>query len=211
MSTADGGLPGALVQMRRLAEQFGALDSREADHHQDVREAMTGLGESVDDLRSTVSGHGDALGSVDELAVKLAGLAAAIEPLLPPEPGPVYHPAPPPKWWTPGFLDSEEGTEALARLRAWVRGIYRTQYGHLAARLGECWDRHPLCLIELDWVSELWQVLYIRANRTAGVLSSQAEFSTRFLPAVAGQLATETTSCEHRRQWPAAVNGWGSR
>jgi hypothetical protein len=42
------------------------------------------------------------------------------------------------------------------------------------------------------------------------VLSSQAEFGTRILPAVADQLATETSSCEHQR--PRAVaGGWGAR
>jgi hypothetical protein len=168
---------------------------------------MTGLGQSVDQLRATVSDQGDALASLDGITGQLAELAAAIEPLLPPEPGPVYHPAPSPKWWVRGFLDTEEGRDALAKLRAWVKTVYRTQYGHLAAKLGNCWDQHPLCLMELDWLSELWQVLYIRANRTAGVLASQGDFGTRFLPAIAEQLSTETTTCEHQRQWPTAVAG----
>jgi hypothetical protein len=205
----DTGITAVLLQMTELAGKFGALDGREAGHYRDVSEALTGLGGSVDELRAAVSDHGTVLASLDGVADRLAELAEVIEPLLPPEPGPVYHPAPAPKWWTPGFLDSQDGTKALAKLRAWVEQVYRPQYGHLAARLGDCWDQHPLCLIELDWVSELWQVLYIRASRTAGVLSSQAEFGTRIVPAVADQLAAETTACEH--QLPRAAAGWGAR
>jgi hypothetical protein len=206
----DSGVTAALLQMQQLAEQFGQLDEREAGHHQDVRAAMTGLGQSVDELRAQVSDHDEVLASLDGISGKLAGLAAAIAPLLPPEPGPVYHPAPAARWWDPDFRDGDEGAAALAKVRAWVGDIYRPHYGHLAGKLADCWDQHLLCLIELDWLSELWQVLYIRASRTAGVLSSQAEFGTRIVPAVAEQLAAETTACEHQRPH-AVAGGWGTR
>lgn len=206
----DSGVTAALLQMQKLAEKFGALDHRENEHYRDAGEALTDLGTSVDELRATANDHGEVLESLDGIGGKLAELAAVIEPLLPPEPGPVYHPAPAARWWALDFQGSGDEAKALAKLRAWVQDVYRTQYGHLAGRLGDCWDEHPLCLIELDWMCELWQVLYVRATRTAGVLSSQAEFGTRILPAVADQLATETSSCEHQR--PRAVaGGWGAR
>jgi hypothetical protein len=202
----DSGVTAVLLQMQALAERFGQLDGRENDHHRDVSEALIGLGASFDELRSAVTGQGQVLASLDGISGKLAELAAVIEPLLPPEPGPVYHPAPAPRWWSPDFSD-EDRDKALAKLRNWVELVYRGQYGHLAGQLGDCWDEHPLCLIELDWAAELWQVLYLRATRTPGVLTSQAEYGTRILPALAEQLATETTGCRHQRAQVAA-NGW---
>jgi hypothetical protein len=206
VTTPDSGVTAVLLQMQQLAERFGALDNREDEHHRDVSEALTGLGTSVDELRATVTGQGQILASLDGVSDKLAELAAVIEPLLPPEPGPLYHPAPAPRWWARDF-SAEDREAALAKLRGWVRDIFRGQYGHLGAKLGACWDRHPLCLIELDWACELWSVLYLRATRTPGVLSSQAEFGTRILPALAEQLATETAGCRHQRPQVAA-NGW---
>ena len=50
-------------------------------------------------------------------------------------------------------------------------------------------------------------MLYLRATRTPGVLSSQAEYGTRILPALADQLATETTACRHQRPRPARAAG----
>jgi hypothetical protein len=202
MSAPDSGVTAVLLQMQQLAERFGGLDERENDHYRDVSEALTGLSLAIDELRGTGVSQGKVLADV---SAKLAKLAAAIEPLLPPEPGPLYYPAPAVKWWA-GLSDKDRG-EALARLRSWVDVIFRGQYGHLAAKLGDCWDQHPLCLIELDWASELWSVLYLRADRTAGVLSSQAEYGTRILPALADQLGTETTGCRHQRPRVAA-NGW---
>ncbi len=75
--------------------------------------------------------------------------------------------------------------------------MYRPGYGHLAASLGECWEQHPLCLYILDWLSELWSVLYLPPGRTAGTLAGQAEWHTRLLAAAAEQLARETRGCAH--------------
>ena len=210
MTAPDSGVTAVLLQMRQLAERFGILDGRENDHYRDVSEALSGLRASVDELRGAVAGHGQVLASLDGINERLAELTAAIEPLLPPEPGPLYYPAPAVRWWAPDFSD-EDRTGALAKLRSWVTVIFRGQYGHLAARLGECWEQHPLCLIELDWASELWAVLYLRATRTASVLSSQAEFGTRILPALADQLGTETSGCRHQRPQVAGRNRAGLR
>ena len=204
MSTTDSGVTAVLLQMQQLAERFGGLDERETGHHRDVSEALTGLREAVDDLRGTVAGQGKVLVSLKGVSRQLAGLAAAIEPLLPPEPGPLYYPAPAVRWWD---ITAEDRAKALDRLRNWVDVIYRPHYGHLAAKLGDCWEDHLLCLVELDWACELWSVLYLCSTRTAGVLSSQAEYGTRILPALAEQLHTETSGCGHQRA-SAAVNGW---
>jgi hypothetical protein len=64
--------------------------------------------------------------------------------------------------------------------------------------LGGCWAQHPLCLYTLDWLHELWSVLYLTRRRTPATLAGQAEFQTRLLPAAAAQMAAETSGCGHR-------------
>ena len=91
------------------------------------------------------------------------------------------------------------GSEPVARLRAWVEQVYRPGYGHLAAALGPCWPAHDLCLYALDIASGLWSVLYLQPGRDHALLSAQAEYQARILPALAAQLATETTRCGHTR------------
>lgn len=101
---------------------------------------------------------------------------------------------PVPKWWK---LPADQRREPLSRLRAWVEQVYRPGYGHLAATLGPCWEAHDLCLYGLDILAELWSMLYLQDQRSAGLLSAQAEFQARILPALSGQFMTETTGCGH--------------
>jgi hypothetical protein len=54
-----------------------------------------------------------------------------------------------------------------------------------------------LCLNALDWLSELWSVLYLAAERSPEILAAQAEWQTRLLPAAADQMAAETDGCPH--------------
>ena len=82
---------------------------------------------------------------------------------------------------------------------AWVDQVYRPGYGHLAAALGPCWPAHDLCLYALDIASGLWSVLYLQPGRDHALLSAQAEYQARILPALAAQLMTETTRCGHTR------------
>jgi hypothetical protein len=105
-----------------------------------------------------------------------------------------YQPDPAPPWWRLALADR---AEPLARLRAWVEQVYRPGYGHLAATLAPCWEAHDLCLYALDIAAALWSVLYLQPERTPGLLSAQAEYQARILPALAAQLMTETTRCAH--------------
>jgi len=105
-----------------------------------------------------------------------------------------YQPSPSPAWWK---LAPAERAEPIARLRAWVEQVYRPGYGHLAATLAPCWTSHDLCLYGLDILSDLWSVLYLQPERTPRMLSAQAEYQARILPALAAQLVTETTRCGH--------------
>jgi hypothetical protein len=127
----------------------------------------------------------------------LAGLVARLDELAPADEGdPVaYTPGNTPQFWR--LPDGPEREAAVARLRAWVEQIYRPGYGHLAASLGACWDQHPLCLYTLDWLSELWSVLYLQPRRTAGTLAGQAEWQIRLLAAAAELMKRETSRCQH--------------
>jgi hypothetical protein len=104
---------------------------------------------------------------------------------------------PPPRRWHK--LAGQDRDDAIAELRSWTDQVYRPGYGHLAATLAPCWDQHPLCLYALDIAAELWSVLYLTGIRPAAVLSAQAEYQVRVLPALADQMAAETSRCRHRR------------
>jgi hypothetical protein len=75
--------------------------------------------------------------------------------------------------------------------------VYQPGYGHLAASLGPCWEEHDLCLYGLDILAQLWSALYLQPRRSTALLSAQAEYQARILPALAAQLMTETTRCSH--------------
>ena len=74
-----------------------------------------------------------------------------------------YSPIPPPRWWA---LQGAEREDAIARLRSWTETVFRPGYGHLAARLPACWERHDLCLYWLDIAAEMHADLYLQSRRT---------------------------------------------
>jgi hypothetical protein len=104
-----------------------------------------------------------------------------------------YQPRPAPAWWK---LPSDERRAPTAELRDWVEHVYRPGYGHLAASLSPCWPEHDLCLYGLDIASQLWCALYLQPARSTALLSAQAEYQVRVLPALAAQLAAETARCD---------------
>jgi hypothetical protein len=104
-----------------------------------------------------------------------------------------YQPSPAPRLWE---MTAEERRDLTAHLRAWVGEVFRPGYGHLAG-LGDCWERHDLCLYLLDWLSEMHSFLYQDGERGWGVLAGQADWHTRFLPTVVAQLEEETHNCDH--------------
>ena len=83
--------------------------------------------------------------------------------------------------------------------------MFRPGYGHLAAKLGDCWERHDLCLYVLDWLSETWTAIYKPAGRDTGALWTAADWHTRFLPSAVALLEAEAASCDHMPAppWPA--------
>jgi hypothetical protein len=183
----------ALDQLAAHSEQIGQLDTREAGHFASFSGQLVQLTGMVTALSRTLQDDTAALARLEvldrqitELATRLAGPGADDHGR--------YQPGPAPAWWK---LTRAERQEPAVQLRAWVEQIYRPGYGHLAARLGPCWEAHDLCLYGLDILSQLWSALYLQPNRSTGLLSAQAEYQARILPALAGQLTTETTGCGH--------------
>lgn len=191
-----------MLQITQHAERLALLDQREATHFRETAERLADIARTLAELSGQVGDVHDVatrqsalLDTLDGLDKQVAALATRLTEMTGNR-GDTdeYQLVPAPRWWK---LDGRDREQALARLRAWVEQIYRPGYGHLAAALGPCWDQHPLCLYGLDWLMELWSVLYLAHGRNPSALASQAEWQTRLLPALAEQLYLETTRCQH--------------
>ena len=195
-----------LLQITQHAERLAALGERESGHYRELAARLADLArqaevtsKTVETMQATADRQAAILATLDGLDREVATLTARIAGLADSrarddggQDG--YQPGPAARWWK---LSGTERETALDRLRAWVEQVYRPGYGHLAAALGPCWQAHPLCLYGLDWLTELWTVLYLPPERTAPALASQAEWQTRLLPALAEQMYLETTRCRH--------------
>jgi len=191
--TSEDPITAIVDQLAAHTEQLTRLDARHADHHAAVSARLAELPGQTSALGRAVEEH-----------------AAALTRLTAPSPsgpdGDGYCPEPAPAWWK---LAADGRQEPLARLRAWVEQIYRPGYGHLAATLGPCWPAHDLCLYGLDIASELWSLLYLQSARSPALLSAQAEYQARILPALADQLRIETHTCGHpRNPAPPSSQPW---
>ena len=181
--TSNDPIAAVLDQLAAHHEQITQLDAREAGHYAAVTGQLTELTDLAAGIGRTLEDHAAAL-------ARLTGTSQADAD------ADGYQPGPAPAWWK---LTAADRQEPVARLQSWVEQVYRPGYGHLAATLGPCWASHDLCLYGLDILADLWSVLYLQPNRTSGLLSAQAEYQARILPALAGQLMTETTRCGHTR------------
>ena len=193
-------IPAALLQLAEHDERLASLDEREAAHFRAARQRLGELAELITQLGGTLQDQSTVLARLEDLAGRIPAMAASGDD---DSDGRVYEPSPVPRWWK---LTGKAREEALSKLRAWVEQVYRPGYGQLAATLGACWEQHPMCLYGLDVLSELWSVLYLQAQRSPAVVSAQAEFHARIVPAIAEQLMTETTRCGHARA-RTPVNG----
>jgi hypothetical protein len=199
-------LDAALLQLAAHGERLAVLEDREAAHFAAISDRLAEITTLTEGLGDTLKDQAAVLARLQGVDEVVAALAARLHKLAPAaggdDGGQAYQPTPVARWWK---LTGQARDAAVARLRAWVEQIFQPGYGQLAAGLGPCWEQHPLCLYGLDIAAELWSVLYLQPVRTRAVLSAQAEFHTRILPAIAAQLITETARCGHPR--PArAVN-----
>ena len=198
----DAGMPdetltAALIQISGHAERIAALDHR----YQQVAEALTTVAAQAADAASRAdggtAGQAAVLASLDTLERQVDALSSRLGDANTGRDLAAagrYQPVPPPRWWR---ITGPEREQSLDRLRAWVSQIYRPSYGLLAALLPPCWEEHPVCLNALDWLSELWSVLYLTAERSPEILAAQAEWQTRLLPAAADQMAADADGCQH--------------
>jgi hypothetical protein len=190
-------LTAVLDQLAAHREQASALDAREAAHFASLSEQLTQVAAMTTAVGRVLHDDTASLAQIEALDRKVTDLAATLVD------GAARHqPAAAPAWWN---LTGPERQEAVAQLRDWVKEVYRPGYGHLAATLGPCWEAHDLCLYGLDILYQLWSALYLQPDRGTGILSAQAEYQARILPAIAAQLMAETTGCGHdqpRRQPP---------
>jgi hypothetical protein len=197
MTGEPEGLTAVLLQLAGITQKLAELDQRRAGDVREFKERIAVLASAVSELKGTTASHAQTLAALDGLDRQVAELAAAAASHLSGDRNgdlSAYQPAAAPKFWK---FDGPARDQAISRLHAWVEQVYRPGYGHLAASLGECWEQHPLCLYILDWLSELWSVLYLAPARTQGTLAGQAEWHTRLLAAAAEQLARETRGCAH--------------
>jgi hypothetical protein len=185
-------LSAALDQLAACRELITELETREAGHFGELRGQLSQLAGMVTTISRALAEDTAAMARLDALDRQVAELAR--QPGTRSEDGADgYQPHPAPPWHQ---LAAGERQSPAAELRDWVEHVYRPGYGHLAA-LGTCWPQHDLCLYALDIASQLWSALYLQPERTTGLLSAQAEYQVRILPALAAQLATETTGCGH--------------
>ena len=183
----------ALDQLAAHREHITTLDTREASHYAEVNGQLAQLASMISALGRGLVDNTAALARVDALDRQVSDLITRTGYDLGDASG--YQPGPAPAWWK---LTPAERQSPLTELQAWVEQVYRPGYGHLAAALRPCWPEHDLCLYGLDILHQLWSALYLQPQRTAGLLSAQAEYQARILPALAAQLAAETTRCGHR-------------
>ena len=180
-SSPDGGLGAALVQLGDHRERLTRLDSKISD-----------LNTQLSGIRNTLRGQAKALAALDRLEKTIAALAVQLASQSGQEPPAAgYQVIPVIRWWS---ITGDDRAQAVIRLHGWVEAVLRPVYGHLAAQLRPCWEHHPLCLQTLDWVVELFNVLYLNKTRN---LNGHAEFGTRILPAALALLAEETETCQH--------------
>jgi hypothetical protein len=199
---AGEGLAAALIQLSAHAEQIGGLDARESEHHRESADRLRGLAADVaavtsraNDIAAALARHTVILNGLEGVGSQVAVLANRLAMMNATSGGDSqYQPVAPPRWWKLTGADREH---VIDRLAAWVDQIYRPGYGRLAAALPPCWREHPVCLYILDWLSELWSVLYLNPDRNPAALGAQAEWQTRLLPAAVDQMTAEAGSCAH--------------
>ncbi len=154
---------------------------------------MPGNDPMITAILDQLAAHGEQIARHSHMLQEHAAALTELAGAAPDGAGPdSYHPEPAPAWWK---LPAAARAEPITRLRAWVEQVYRPGYGHLAAGLGPCWEAHDLCLYGLDIAVGLWSVLYLQPQRTPGLLSVQAEYQARILPALADQFRVETGRC----------------
>jgi hypothetical protein len=192
-------------QLAACRAAIAGLDAREAVHYGELSDRAAQLAGLVTAISEALAEDTAALARLDDLDRQVTALARHVaQPPGRDDPARRRPPAAPPGPGDPTDGAPGDGApgDPVAGLRDWVERVYRPGYGHLAV-LGPCWPQHELCLYGLDILSRLWTALYQDPDPApapdagTALLSAQAEYQARILPAIAAQLAAETTRCGH--------------
>jgi hypothetical protein len=187
-------LAAVLDQLAATREHLTSLDNREVADFADLRGQLTQLAGMIATINRALTEDTAAMARLEALERQVTELIQLLPGPGGDQDGGRYRPRPAPAWWK---LPPADRQAPLTELRDWVDRVYRSGYGHLADRIAPCWPQHDLCLYALDIASQLWCALYLQPTRTTALLSAQAEYQVRILPAIAAQLAAETTGCGH--------------
>ena len=187
-------LTAVLGELDACRAHLSELDAREAAHHAELTGKLSQLTAMVNTISSAVADAAGALARLDALDRHVADLTRRLPAGDDHNGEEGFRPRPAPAWWK---LAPDQRRAPVAELRDWAERVYLPGYGHLATGLNPCWAQHDLCLYALDIASQLWCALYLQPQRTTSLLSAQAEYQARILPALAAQLAAETSRCAH--------------
>ena len=219
-----GGSPdGVIAAVLKLTDLAARVEQVQQSAEQRIGELAASCDQALAQVASLREEAGTLGGRTDGIETRLAetcallarmseqidGLTAAAQD-EPSQAAAAYRVHPGPPWWQPR---DERCAEAAERLRDWVTEVYRPVFGYVGAMLGECWDRHPLCLGYLDALHEAWCLLYVPA-RDPKMVFAQLDWLTRPLLQAAEVMARETSGCRtggHREpgHLPApAVPAW---
>jgi hypothetical protein len=182
-----------LDQLAAQGERIGEVEAREAAHHAALNGQLAQLAGTITTISRALAEDTTAMARLEALDRQVAELARRLPGRDDPDGEESCQPHPAPAWHQ---LTAAQRKAPIAELRDWAECVYRPGYGHLAT-LGPCWPQHDLCLYALDILSQLWSVLYLQPGRSASLLSAQAEYQARILPALSAQMSAETTSCDH--------------
>jgi hypothetical protein len=193
-------LQAALVQLSELAGRIGALDQREGEHWQQAHAKLQELADLAGQLRDGQASHTQILAALDgvaEAVLEIEQRVANLEPGEDDDEDAPYKPKPARPFWNPAFTGPEREA-AVAELEAWVEDILRRTFGYVATGLGGCWTQHTAALTTVDWLSQLWAVLWLDPKPSRGTVAGQAEFTIRILPQAMDQMKAETRGeCAH--------------
>lgn len=218
MAPANGQTPDplmdAVLKLAKLADQVERVEQSAQQRFQELATACAEALEQVTAVRQEAGTLGDRADGIETRLAELGALLSRVSSRITEindsatassgkgqggadsEASYDVNQAPP--WWQP---EHDRTIETTDRLRDWVNEVYRPGFGHLGKTLGECWDRHPLCVAYLDTLHEAWCLLYI-PPRDPKMVFAQLDWLTRPLLQAAEVMAAETRSCQQGHREP---------
>ena len=182
----------ALQELAAQHERITQLDTREAgdfsalsERLAELADLITGIGHTLEDDAATLARFEALDRQVAEMAAQFALPTSAATILTRPRLG-GSSPPPNAKSPSPACTPGSSRSTALATA-TWLPPS--APAGPPTTCACTAWTSCPPC----------GRSLYLQPSRNARLLSAQAEYQARILPALAAQLMTETSTCGHPR------------